>query len=111
MPEYVEKSGPSLKKSREAKKKLHHIRIYPRGAPEDSPEFLVEHHYEGGGDPEAHTFSDGHAMLAHAANHAGVRDENVHATEDVEERTDGEEPQRKPRLNVSKANFSRKGRY
>jgi hypothetical protein len=77
---YNESSGPSL--SREAKRKpeLHHLRIY--GHPDstnEKPMWLVEHHAsQRDRQPEERAFSDGHAMLAHIAEHAAVPNNEDH---------------------------------
>jgi len=71
---YNESRGPSL--SREAKRKpeLHHLRIY--GHPDstsETPKWLVENHASPRDrKPEEHTFTDGHEMLRHVAEHAAV---------------------------------------
>ena len=77
MSKYIEGHGASLKKSRETEreKNLHHLRIYGRGTA-DSPSWTVQHHStEEDSNPAEHNFDNGHAMLAHVAEHAGVPEE------------------------------------
>ena len=77
MAEYVESRGPSLKmgaRERERERELHHLRIRAHSeATAESPKWVVEHHSsENDREPKEHEFEDGHAMLAHIAEHTGV---------------------------------------
>jgi hypothetical protein len=76
---YTESHGPSLKKSRELErqKNVHHLRVFGHadGTPE-SPKWVIEHHRsEDDSSPAVHEFDQGHEMLAHIAEHAGVPEE------------------------------------
>ena len=70
----VESSGPSLRNAGELDRDVHHLRIYAGsdGTPE-TPRWIVEHHRtEHDNNPQTHYFDDGHALLAHVAEHAYV---------------------------------------
>jgi hypothetical protein len=73
---YNESAGPSLKEARELDKAktLHHVRIYgAKGGTPESPRWLVQHHASANDrKPVEHEFDDGHEMLRHVAENAGV---------------------------------------
>ena len=77
---FHEGSGPSLKESRELdrRKRLDHIIIHghAEGTPE-RPKWLLEHHHEGGGEPDTYEFSHGGQMLNHIIEHANIPDEHL----------------------------------
>lgn len=64
-------------RKREAKKELHHMEIHKA----ENGGHMVQHHFHQDGaryhEPEQHVFGEGegHAMLAHVAEHMGVEHE------------------------------------
>jgi hypothetical protein len=73
---YIEAQGPSLKLSREARRKaeLHHLEIFGHPDSTDSrPMWLIEaHNSPRDRNPDTHEFDNGHDMLRFVAEHAAV---------------------------------------